>query len=64
MGYQRPQRDPTACVAALSIARRYNMDMHACRIHTFGGPDVLRDDVISVPAPRAMRFWSGLRLQV
>jgi NADPH:quinone reductase-like Zn-dependent oxidoreductase len=27
------------------------MDMHACRIHTFGGPDVLRDDVISVPAP-------------
>jgi NADPH:quinone reductase-like Zn-dependent oxidoreductase len=28
------------------------MDMHACRIHTFGGPDVLRDEVLPVPTPQ------------
>jgi NADPH:quinone reductase-like Zn-dependent oxidoreductase len=28
------------------------MDMHACWIHTFGGPEILRDDVLPVPTPQ------------
>lgn len=28
------------------------MDMHAIRIHTFGGPDILRDDMVPEPEPQ------------
>jgi NADPH:quinone reductase-like Zn-dependent oxidoreductase len=27
------------------------MDMHAIRIHSFGGPQILRDDIVPVPKP-------------
>jgi NADPH:quinone reductase-like Zn-dependent oxidoreductase len=38
-----------------------NMDMHACRIHTFGGPEVLRDDVLAVPAPQGDQILVRIR---
>ena len=29
------------------------MNMHAIRIHAFGGPEVLQDDTLCVPEPKA-----------